>query len=133
MPPKKKCSCYNQRQNRWLEPSILLLLWEAPRHGYEIIAKLPELGFCQGAADPGAVYRTLRHLEENDCVNSAWDVSGSGPAKRQYTISDDGREHLALWADILEKRREAITAFLVRLNKISGMDPSKQSEMLQDA
>jgi PadR family transcriptional regulator, regulatory protein PadR len=117
MPQREKCSCYSQRQNRWLEPSILLLLIEAPRHGYEIIAKLPELGFSQSPIDPGAVYRTLRHMEEYNFVDSEWDVSGSGPAKRQYTITKAGREHMALWSDTLEQRRDAIAAFLQRLNE----------------
>ncbi len=127
MPSKKKCSCYSQRQNRWLEPSVLLLLLEAPCHGYEIIARLPELGFSQSPTDPGAVYRTLRHMEENDFVESVWDVSGSGPAKRRYTITAAGCEHLALWADMLAQRREAIDAFLLRLNKSLKNSVQEQS------
>lgn len=122
MPHKNKCSCYSQRQNRWLEPSILLLLLDAPCHGYEIIARLPELGFSQSPVDAGAVYRTLRHMEENSFVESTWDVSGSGPAKRQYTITNDGREHLSLWAKMLTQRREAITAFLSRLDESFSYD-----------
>lgn len=95
----------------------MLLLLEAPCHGYEIIAKLPDLGFSQSPIGPGAVYRTLRHMEENDFVESVWDVSGSGPAKRRYTITTEGCEHLALWADMLAQRRKAIAAFLERMNK----------------
>ncbi len=116
MPKRKKCSCYSQRQNRWLEPSVLLLLMDQPCHGYEIMARLPELGFSQTPVDAGAVYRILRHLEENGFVISTWDVSGSGPARRQYTITDDGRNHLLLWADVLEQRRQAIEAFLNRMH-----------------
>ena len=132
MPSRKKCSCYNQRQNRWLEPSILLLLMEVPRHGYEIIARLPDLGFSQNPIDPGAVYRTLRHLEENNFVDSAWDVTGSGPAKRQYTITDSGCEHLALWANMLAERREAIAAFLLRLEESFKQDFHKKANLLGD-
>jgi poly-beta-hydroxybutyrate-responsive repressor len=117
MPPQKKCSCYSRRQNLWLEPSILLLLLDNPCHGYEIITRLPELGFSRNPIDPGAVYRTLRHMEENEFVNSVWDVTGSGPAKRQYTITTEGREHLLLWAEMLEGRRQAIDSFLLRLKK----------------
>ena len=117
MQRKNKCACYSQRQNRWLEPSILLVLLEAPCHGYEVMAKLPDLGFSQNPIDPGAVYRTLRHMEENEFVESMWDVSGVGPAKRQYTITGEGREHLLLWTEMLNQRRLAINAFLKKVNE----------------
>lgn len=110
------CGCYKERQSRWVEPSILYLLAEKPRHGYELMATLPEFGFVSGPADPGAIYRTLRHMEEAGLVRSAWDTSGAGPAKRQYTITASGREHLRLWSDALRQRRNSLDAFLQKLD-----------------
>ena len=39
------------------------------------INDLHELGFINGSADPGAVYRTLRHLDEHGFLKSDWDTS----------------------------------------------------------
>lgn len=114
------CGCYEARQDRFVEPSILLLLWEKPRHGYELLTELPNFGFHRGAADPAAVYRNLRHLEEYGLVESKWDTSGSGPAKRLYKLADTGREYLHIWIDVLRQRRDALSEFIDKYQKVSG-------------
>ena len=105
-----------------MEPSLLLLLWNNPRHGYDLLNALPNFGFLRGAADPAAVYRTLRHMEDYGLVKSEWDTSGSGPAKRLYTITDDGKNYLNTWVDVLGQRRDALSAFLNKFNKVSDND-----------
>lgn len=109
------CGCYQERQSRWVEPSILYLLCEKPRHGYELMQALPDFGFIAGTADAGAIYRTLRHLEAVELVSSIWDTSAVGPAKRQYTITELGRQHLQLWTKALKQRRDALDEFLKKL------------------
>ncbi|MBN1480073.1 PadR family transcriptional regulator [candidate division KSB1 bacterium] len=113
------CSCNRERRQRWVEPSILYTLWNGPKHGYEIMSALPELGFVQGTADPGAIYRTLRAMEEHNFVKSEWDTSGSGPAKRTYTLTEEGREHMSCWLDALKQRRDALDSFIRRVEKIT--------------
>ena len=112
------CGCFKQRKKRWLEPSILFLLFDKAKHGYTLIAELPDLGFLSGPVDPGAVYRMLRHLEDYNLVQSEWDTSGSGPAKRLYTITPAGKQHLFSWRTILEDRRDAMQMFLNKVNKL---------------
>lgn len=112
------CSCQDERRQRWVEPSILYTLWSGPKHGYEIMSTLPELGFVRGSADPGAVYRTLRTMEENNLVRSEWDTSGAGPAKRVYALSEEGRAHLICWLDALKERRDALDAFIRRIERL---------------
>ncbi|HPG40958.1 MAG TPA: helix-turn-helix transcriptional regulator [bacterium] len=112
------CGCHAGRKTRWVEPSILYMLWEQPRHGYELMTDLPELGFVATQGDPGAIYRTLRHLEENGLVVSQWDTSGTGPAKRLYTITPLGIENLQLWAESLRQYKLALDAFLEKIDKI---------------
>ncbi|MCI0511592.1 helix-turn-helix transcriptional regulator [candidate division KSB1 bacterium] len=109
------CGCYQERQSRWVEPSILYLLCEKSRHGYELMQALPNFGFMPGPADTGAIYRTLRHLEAVGLVSSTWDTSAVGPARRQYTITELGRQHLRLWTNALKQRREALDEFLKKL------------------
>ncbi|MBN2088054.1 helix-turn-helix transcriptional regulator [candidate division KSB1 bacterium] len=79
---------------------------------------LPELGFIDEPADPGIMYRTLRHLEEYGLVISEWDTSGAGPAKRRYTITEAGKEQLKLWSETLRRREQAIGEFLKKVDHL---------------
>ena len=56
------------RVERFVEPSLLLLLRERPLHGYELLERLPELG-VEGRVDIGNLYRLLRALEEEGLVS----------------------------------------------------------------
>src|SRR6266516_4210729 len=47
------------RVERFVEPTLLLLLRERPRHGYELIELLPELAGGE-RVDVGNLYRFLR-------------------------------------------------------------------------
>ncbi|MBN2411051.1 helix-turn-helix transcriptional regulator [candidate division KSB1 bacterium] len=115
---KRGCNCYRGRRSRWIEPSILYLLWEKSRHGYDLMNDLPELGFFSEQADPGAIYRTLRHLEDNGLVVSEWDTSGSGPAKRFYTITELGKDNLLRWQETIRLQKNALDAFLEKIKVI---------------
>lgn len=101
------------RIERFVEPSLLLLLAEAPKHGYELLDDLPELS-GERRVDLGNLYRLLRSLEEEGIVESQWDDGADGPAKRVYWLSDSGRELLDRWADGLRDARDGVTAFLER-------------------
>src|ERR1700736_6188487 len=69
------------RIERFVEPAILLLLREGPRHGYELIERLPELA-GEERIDVGNLYRIMRALEEEAIVESEWRADLPGPAKR---------------------------------------------------
>jgi poly-beta-hydroxybutyrate-responsive repressor len=107
-----ECGCHKERKDRYLEPSLLLLLWQGPSYGYELMRGLEALGFHDGPPDPGAVYRTLRHMEEYGLVRSEWETTGSGPARRRYWITDRGKHYLANWVEVLEQRYWALGNFL---------------------
>ena len=86
------------------------------------MTELPKFGFHRGTADPAAVYRNLRHLEEYGLVESKWDTSGSGPAKRFYKLTQTGKEYLSTWTDVLRQRRDALSEFLIKYEKVSGSE-----------
>jgi PadR family transcriptional regulator len=98
------------RVERFAEPAVLFLLAERPAHGYELLEQLPEL--TGERADMGNLYRFLRLLESEDIVRSAWDDDASGPSKRVYELTDEGRALLAEWAGALRDARERIDRFL---------------------
>jgi poly-beta-hydroxybutyrate-responsive repressor len=104
------------RVERFIEPSLLLLLRERPLHGYELLERIPELG-VEGRVDVGNLYRLLRALEEEGLVTSEWSADLPGPAKRTYELTAEGRRLLDRWAEALQRAEETISSFLERYEK----------------
>lgn len=111
------CTCMASRMERFIEPCLLLLLLEKPTHGYDLISRLQDFGFGD-ARDPGMVYRNLRRLEEQGMITSEWDTSGTGPAKRLYHVTPDGKELLKAWAEAIRLNITTLESFIERFSKI---------------
>jgi DNA-binding PadR family transcriptional regulator len=79
---------------------ILDLLFERPRHGYDIIRALEERFNGLYSPSPGTVYPTLQLLEDQGYVTS---IQQDG--KKVYTVTDAGRAFLAERADTIEAIR----------------------------
>src|SRR3954469_8443272 len=101
------------RVERFVEPSLLLLLRGRPLHGYEVLERLPEVG-VEGRVDIGNLYRLLRALEQEGLVSSEWSDQLPGPAKRTYELTAEGRQVLDTWAEALRRARGTIATFLDR-------------------
>jgi poly-beta-hydroxybutyrate-responsive repressor len=63
------------------------------------------------AMNPGTLYRTLRQMEKNGIVESSWETSRGGPARRMYAITDAGEAHLDYWAKSLEQYQRTMNDF----------------------
>ena len=100
------------RVERFAEPAVLLLLRERPVHGYELLEQLPEL--TGERVDMGNLYRFLRLLESDGIVRSEWDDKASGPSKRVYELTDEGRALLDQWASALRDSQTRVDGFLTR-------------------
>ncbi len=105
------------RRGRWLEPFLLLLVAEGGAHGYALIAQLNALGVSPEGVDVGMAYRTLRELETEGLVGSAW-VADSGAPRREYRLTPDGRRALDEWAAVMCERRRLIDDFLAREERL---------------
>ncbi len=90
-------------------PMLLLLLKDWNAHGYELMQKLTVFGF--ESVDKGNFYRILRQLEKDDLVNSEWDTTSSGPAKRIYSITKAGENYLDIWAGTLGQYQKMLDQF----------------------
>jgi PadR family transcriptional regulator, regulatory protein PadR len=104
------------RVERFVEPSLLLLLRERPLHGYELIERLPEVA-GEGRIDVGNLYRLLRSLEAEGLVSSEWSAELPGPAKRTYELTDEGRLLLDRWAEALRRAQNDVQGFLDRYDQ----------------
>jgi PadR family transcriptional regulator, regulatory protein PadR len=100
------------RVERFAEPAVLLLLRERPVHGYELLEQLPEV--TGERVDMGNLYRFLRMLETDGIVRSEWDDKASGPSKRVYELTDEGRALLDQWASALRDSQTRLGGFLTR-------------------
>ncbi|MBW1779750.1 MAG: helix-turn-helix transcriptional regulator [Deltaproteobacteria bacterium] len=105
------------KQERYIQPSILMRLYVRASYGYELIQNIQKFGFVQGDAPPGMIYRHLRQLEEDGLVRSEWETKESGPAKRVYQITDDGKEILAIWVDYMEGQADKLNSFVKQFKK----------------
>ncbi|CAA9416433.1 MAG: Transcriptional regulator, PadR family [uncultured Rubrobacteraceae bacterium] len=97
------------RPRNWLVPVILLTLREWNSYGYELMERTAAFGF--EAMNPGTLYRTLRQMEKEGVVESKWETSRGGPARRMYTITDAGEAYLDFWAEALEQYRRNMDSF----------------------
>ncbi|MCF8070236.1 MAG: helix-turn-helix transcriptional regulator [Desulfobacterales bacterium] len=102
----------SKKAERYIQPSILLALKEGSTYGYELIQEISKFGFVEGQAPPGMIYRHLRDLEENGLVVSEWETQDSGPAKRNYNLTDEGQEVLLFWIDYMQNQAEKLLGFI---------------------
>ncbi len=109
------------RLSRLVEPAILYLLAKGEAtHGYELLSEVNAMGLTDTPVDPAAIYRTLRQLEAEGAVLSAWDTSGGGPARRNYELTDLGRARLASWVRVIARRAEAMERFVEQAEELLG-------------
>ncbi|MBC7230673.1 MAG: helix-turn-helix transcriptional regulator [Actinobacteria bacterium] len=97
---------------RFIEPRILFLLLQGPAHGYELLGRMEEVPMPGPLPDAGAVYRKLRDMEGRGLVVSDWDDRGSGPRRRVYRITREGRRRLELWVTAMRERMHILQRFL---------------------
>jgi PadR family transcriptional regulator, regulatory protein PadR len=102
---------------------LLLLMRNGNAHGYQLIQTLAVMGL--GLVDSATVYRTLRQLEEEGMITSAWKPGATGPARRIYTLSDAGEEYLNVWARQLERYQSVLDRFF---ELYKGATPSRPNE-----
>ncbi len=113
------------RPRRWLTPVTLVLLEEESSHGYELMERMEE-EFGSEEINPGAVYRTLRQMENEGLCSSEWDVPRpeGGPARRMYSITDAGEAYLAAWAEACKNYQRLMDEF----SRVYRRRPPRSSE-----
>jgi PadR family transcriptional regulator len=99
--------------HRWMAPFVLAILANGSAHGYGILGELRQLGITNGSVDVGQVYRTLRDLEVTGQVRSSW-ATGTGPARRDYELTETGFAALDEWAAVMKERARLVAEFDAR-------------------
>ena len=93
---------------------LLAILAQSPDdlYGYEIAKRLA--GANEGVAifKEGTIYPVLRALSASHLLTSRIVPSYSGPPRRYYCITDDGRTVLAEWTAIWAGTRSFVDRFI---------------------
>lgn len=96
---------------------LLLLLAEHPAHGYDLVERLQLLGVH--VEEPAAVYKALRHMDQERLTTSAWKLSSHGPTRRVYALTPAGRAQLDEWVLLVKQSRDTLGRCLERYNDLN--------------
>lgn len=89
-----------------LEYCILLLISSKPRYGYELVTLLDK--WEPLAITEGTLYPLLRRLLKENYIESFWQESESGPPRKYYSLTTDGKRLLEMMSSEWNKISTAI-------------------------
>jgi PadR family transcriptional regulator PadR len=84
---------------------------EEPMYGYQIAKRVDSSGDVP-MMKQGAIYPVLRSLEAGGLLESRVEPSVSGPPRRYYSITPDGRATLSRWTDLWDRTRDFVDRIL---------------------
>jgi PadR family transcriptional regulator PadR len=93
---------------------LLKVLAEAsePMYGYQISKVLGLKNEKAPLMKQGALYPVLRSMEKNELLSSQVEPSVSGPPRKYYAITDQGKETLEEWKNTWAEVRDYVDNIL---------------------
>ncbi|HEX5581948.1 MAG TPA: PadR family transcriptional regulator [Gemmatimonadaceae bacterium] len=79
-----------------LDALVLKTLAWGPRHGYAIARWIEQLGGDALKIEEGSLYPALYRLERRGWLVAEWGLSETGRRVKLYSLTDAGRERLAV-------------------------------------
>ena len=102
MEPVQTRKSLSQLRRGTVEYCVLALLRGGPRYGFELVRELSEVDGL--VTSEGTIYPLLTRLRKEQLVTTFWRESESGPPRRYYELTDEGREALDDFALPVEER-----------------------------
>ena len=81
---------------------------QEPMYGYQIARLLEEYSGDASFMKQGALYPVLHSLESNGLLESKVEPSVSGPPRRYYEITPEGREILVTWQGVWKQMKSFV-------------------------
>ena len=101
--------------NGGLVALVLLAVLDATTedlYGYEIAKRLQKANEGEALFKEGTIYPVLRALSASGFLTSRIVPSYSGPPRRYYRITDEGRALLGQWSGIWRQTRDFVDRFI---------------------
>lgn len=90
-----------------LPQAVLAVLSHGDSHGYAIAEVLRQHGFTR--IKGGTLYPLLKRLEDQDLVEHDWHHDQAGPGRKQFSLTEQGRQELERSASAWLRMSEALT------------------------
>jgi len=102
---------FQKEMNAGIASLVLLsVLYKStePMYGYQIAKLLEEYSGDTSFMKQGALYPVLHSLENNGLLKSKVEPSVSGPPRRYYEITSEGRETLITWQGVWKQMKSFV-------------------------
>lgn len=102
---------FQKEMNAGIASLVLLSVLDKssePMYGYQIAKLLEEYSGDAGFMKQGALYPVLHSLENSGLLESRVEPSVSGPPRRYYEITTQGRETLVTWQGVWKQMKSFV-------------------------
>lgn len=93
-----------------IEYCVLSLLDAEPLYGFDLVRRLSDVDGM--VTSEGTIYPLLSRLRREGWVTTTWVESESGPPRRYYALTSQGRAALASFAEQWRRFRDAVDSLL---------------------
>src|SRR4030095_8088046 len=101
-----------QMRKGTLQYCVLALLADEERYGFDLVRALAETDGM--VTSEGTIYPLLSRLRRDGLVETTWRESSTGPPRRYYRLTKDGRASLAAFKDEWGRFRDAVDHLVER-------------------
>jgi PadR family transcriptional regulator PadR len=101
-----------QMRRGTLQYCVLSLLADEERYGFDLVRGLAEMDGM--VTSEGTIYPLLSRLRRDGLVESNWQESPSGPPRRYYRLTEQGRSALDGFRLEWRRFRDAVDHFVER-------------------
>ncbi len=91
---------------------VLAVLADGTRHGYAIAREIEQRSGSALKPGEGTLYPALRALEQDGHITGEWEIQPSGPARKVYSLTEQGRAELAKQARAWHEYARAVGGIL---------------------
>ena len=102
---------FQKELNAGIASLVLLSVLEKstePMYGYQIAKLLEDYSGDASFMKQGALYPVLHSLENGGLLESKVEPSVSGPPRRYYAITAEGRETLVIWQGVWKQMKSFV-------------------------
>jgi PadR family transcriptional regulator PadR len=102
---------FQKEMNAGIASLVLLSVLDKsrkPMYGYQIAKLLEDYSGDASFMKQGALYPVLHSLENGGLLESKVEPSVSGPPRRYYEITSDGRETLVIWQRVWKEMKSFV-------------------------